>query len=79
MVLQWIECVFLGRVHLVQYILSSLTHPHLLTEQQVQGFILDLRNNPGGLVKSGLEVARLWMDGEAPIFNLTGRKAVGVW
>lgn len=42
----------------------------------MQGFILDLRNNPGGLVKSGMEVARLWMDGEAPVFNLTSRKAV---
>ena len=37
-----------------------------------EGFILDLRNNPGGLVTSSLEIAGLWMDGEMhpTIFNV---------
>jgi C-terminal processing protease CtpA/Prc len=38
-----------------------------------QGFILDLRSNPGGLVRAGLDVARLWLDGEdVPVFNVRG-------
>ena len=36
-----------------------------------EGFILDLRANPGGLVRAGLEVARLWLDGQdVPVFNV---------
>eukprot|EP00884_Botryococcus_braunii_P016131 jgi/Botrbrau1/3200/Bobra.37_2s0030.1 len=43
----------------------------------VDGFILDLRNNPGGLVKAGLDVARLWLDGSPTIFNVQGREEGG--
>lgn len=32
-----------------------------LTRQGAEGFILDLRNNPGGLLQSGIEIARLWL------------------
>lgn len=39
-----------------------------------EGFILDLRNNPGGLVRAGLDIARLWLDGNAAIFNVQGRE-----
>jgi len=36
-----------------------------LSENGAQGFILDLRNNGGGLVDSGVEIARLFLeDGE---------------
>ena len=38
-----------------------------------EGYILDLRNNPGGLVRAGLEVARLWMPGSPAVFNVQGR------
>ncbi|MCS6814862.1 MAG: S41 family peptidase [Cyanobacteria bacterium] len=27
-----------------------------------KGYILDLRNNPGGLLQAGIEIARLWLD-----------------
>ncbi len=33
-----------------------------LEKEGAQGYILDLRNNPGGLLQAGIEVARLWMD-----------------
>lgn len=33
-----------------------------LTEQQADAFVLDLRGNPGGLLYSSIEIARMWMD-----------------
>ncbi|GMH42932.1 hypothetical protein BSKO_10854 [Bryopsis sp. KO-2023] len=44
-----------------------------LEEQGVRAFILDLRNNPGGLVDAGMDVARLWLDGSPTIFKIAGR------
>lgn len=38
-----------------------------------EAFILDLRNNPGGLVRAGLDVARIFLDGPSAVFNVTGR------
>jgi C-terminal processing protease CtpA/Prc len=40
-----------------------------------EGYVLDLRNNPGGLVRAGLDIARLWLDGSAAIFNVQVRVA----
>jgi hypothetical protein len=37
------------------------------------GYVLDLRDNPGGLVQAGLDVARLWMDGAPDVFLVSGR------
>jgi carboxyl-terminal processing protease len=34
---------------------------HQLAQQGATGFILDLRNNPGGLLQAGIEIARLWL------------------
>ncbi|URR34867.1 S41 family peptidase [Thermosynechococcus sp. HN-54] len=34
----------------------------LLQRQNVQGFILDLRHNPGGLLEAGIEITRQWLD-----------------
>ncbi|NEQ95130.1 MAG: PDZ domain-containing protein [Cyanothece sp. SIO2G6] len=30
--------------------------------ERANGYILDLRNNPGGLLQAGIEIARLWLD-----------------
>jgi len=41
---------------------TELAHSiHQLEEEGAEGYILDLRNNPGGLLQSGIEIARLWM------------------
>ncbi|MBD1876088.1 PDZ domain-containing protein [Nodosilinea sp. FACHB-131] len=32
-----------------------------LAEQGAEGYLLDLRNNPGGLLQAGIEIARLWL------------------
>ncbi|KAI3437893.1 hypothetical protein D9Q98_000338 [Chlorella vulgaris] len=41
-----------------------------LKRDGVEGFILDLRNNPGGLVNAAMDIAGLWMDGPVPVFNI---------
>lgn len=33
-----------------------------LSQQQASGFVLDLRGNPGGLLFSSVEIARMWME-----------------
>lgn len=33
-----------------------------LKAQQVDGFVLDLRGNPGGLLESSIEIGRMWLD-----------------
>lgn len=33
-----------------------------LNGKQVDGFVLDLRSNPGGLLQSSIEIARMWYD-----------------
>lgn len=44
-----------------------------LENQGVQSYILDLRNNPGGLVKAGLDVAQIWLDGDETLVNTIDR------
>jgi carboxyl-terminal processing protease len=33
-----------------------------LTAQKVDGFVLDLRENPGGLLQASIDISRMWMD-----------------
>ena len=46
-----------------------------LQRDGVEAFILDLRNNPGGLVTSAMDVASIWLDGsiEPTIFSIQDR------
>ncbi|MED6215726.1 Carboxyl-terminal-processing peptidase 3, chloroplastic [Stylosanthes scabra] len=44
-----------------------------LENQGVHSYILDLRNNPGGLVKAGLDVAQMWLDGDETLVNTIDR------
>ncbi|MGF1514213.1 MAG: S41 family peptidase [Elainellaceae cyanobacterium] len=34
------------------------------------GYVLDLRNNPGGLLQSGIEISRLWLDKGAVVYTV---------
>lgn len=48
-----------------------------LEKQNASGYILDLRNNPGGLLTAGVEIARLWLEpGQTVVFTVDrdGRK-----
>jgi carboxyl-terminal processing protease len=33
-----------------------------LTDKKVDGYVLDLRGNPGGLLQASIEISRMWMD-----------------
>lgn len=43
--------------------------------QGVDGYILDLRNNPGGLLTAGIEIARLWLP-EGTIVYTVNRQGI---
>ncbi|XP_015694437.2 carboxyl-terminal-processing peptidase 3, chloroplastic isoform X1 [Oryza brachyantha] len=45
-----------------------------MENEGVQSYILDLRNNPGGLVKAGLDVAQMWLDGDETLVNTVDRE-----
>ncbi|KAL1194551.1 Carboxyl-terminal-processing peptidase 3 [Cardamine amara subsp. amara] len=51
---------------------------HEMENQDVQSYILDLRNNPGGLVKAGLDVAQLWLDGDETLVYTIDREGVAL-
>jgi len=44
-----------------------------LTRQNVEGFVLDLRGNPGGLLQSSIEISRMWMN-QGAIVRTVDRK-----
>lgn len=45
----------------------------VLQKDKVDGFVLDLRGNPGGLLQSSIEISRMWMD-EGGIVKTVNRK-----
>ncbi|MEO0769409.1 MAG: carboxyl-terminal processing protease CtpA [Cyanobacteria bacterium J06649_4] len=51
-----------------------------LTELEKQGadaYILDLRNNPGGLLQAGIEIARMWLDEGTVVYTVNRQGALG--
>lgn len=44
-----------------------------LEKEQVEGYILDLRSNPGGLLYSSVEIARMWLK-EGTIVSMVDRQ-----
>lgn len=46
-----------------------------LADQGAEGYLLDLRNNPGGLLQAGIEIARLWLP-EGTIVYTVNRQGI---
>lgn len=46
-------------------------------EQGVDAYILDLRNNPGGLLQAGVEIARMWMDQGTVVYTVNRQGSLG--
>ncbi|MBW4643316.1 MAG: PDZ domain-containing protein [Goleter apudmare HA4340-LM2] len=41
-----------------------------LEKKGAAGYVLDLRNNPGGLLQAGIEIARLWLDSGTIVYTV---------
>ncbi len=48
-----------------------------LEAKKVKGYILDLRNNPGGLLQAGVEIADLWMDPNPIVYTVDRHGVLG--
>lgn len=48
-----------------------------LDEQGADGYVLDLRNNPGGLLQAGVEIARLWLDKSTIVYTVNRQGTLG--
>ncbi|MGA7932837.1 MAG: carboxyl-terminal processing protease CtpA [Kovacikia sp.] len=48
-----------------------------LEQQGAEAYILDLRNNPGGLLQAGIEIARLWLDQGTVVYTVNRQGVMG--
>ncbi len=48
-----------------------------LEKQGAEAYILDLRNNPGGLLQAGIEIARMWINGGTIVYTVNRQGALG--
>jgi carboxyl-terminal processing protease len=48
-----------------------------LEKQGADAYILDLRNNPGGLLQAGIEIARLWLDKGTVVYTVNRQRTLG--
>ncbi|MBD2386981.1 carboxyl-terminal processing protease CtpA [Cylindrospermum sp. FACHB-282] len=64
----------IGYLRLTQFNANaSMELAHAITSLEKKGaaaYILDLRNNPGGLLQAGIEIARQWLDSGAIVYTV---------
>ncbi|MEB3280899.1 MAG: S41 family peptidase [Lyngbya sp.] len=48
-----------------------------LERQGAKAYVLDLRNNPGGLLQAGVEIARLWLDEGTIVYTVNRQGVLG--
>lgn len=64
----------IGYIRLNQFSANATQEVRLairaLEKQSVVGYVLDLRNNPGGLLQSGVDIANLWLDGGTIVYTV---------
>ncbi|WP_036483670.1 carboxyl-terminal processing protease CtpC [Myxosarcina sp. GI1] len=68
-----------GYIRLTQFSAQAATEMRQAIEdfesQQVEGYVLDLRSNPGGLLYSSIDIARMWLQ-EGKIVSTVDRKGI---
>lgn len=71
----------IGYLRLTQFNANaSMELAHAITSLEKKGaaaYILDLRNNPGGLLQSGIEIARLWLDSGTIVYTVNRQGVQG--
>ncbi len=64
----------IGYLRLTQFNANASTElAHAISSLEKKGaaaYILDLRNNPGGLLQAGIEIARLWLDSGTIVYTV---------
>ena len=64
----------IGYIRLTQFnanaTAQTATEIAKLEQQGADSYILDLRNNPGGLLQAGIEIARLWLDAGTIVYTV---------
>jgi len=64
----------IGYIRLSQFNANASTEvAHAIAQLDRQGaasYILDLRNNPGGLLQAGIDIARLWLDDATVVYTV---------
>lgn len=48
-----------------------------LENQGADAYVLDLRNNPGGLLNAGIEIARMWLDDGTIVYTVNRQGSLG--
>lgn len=71
----------IGYIRLTQFSANAPTEVtdaiDRLEEQGARAYILDLRNNPGGLLQAGIEIARLWLDQGTIVYTVNRQGMLG--
>ncbi|NEO52763.1 MAG: PDZ domain-containing protein [Okeania sp. SIO3B5] len=71
----------IGYIRLSQFNANAATEVSQAVEsfeqQGVIGYVLDLRNNPGGLLQAGIEIARLWLDDGTIVYTVNRQRFIG--
>lgn len=66
-----------GYIRLNQFNANAVTEVahsvNRLEKQGAKAFVLDLRNNPGGLLQAGIETARLWLEDGTIVYTVDRR------
>lgn len=75
------DSIPVGYIRLTQFSAnapSELTNAvNKLEKQGAKAYILDLRNNPGGLLQAGIEIARLWLDQGTVVYTVNRQGTLG--
>jgi carboxyl-terminal processing protease len=71
----------IGYIRLTQFSANAPTEVNRaitkLEKEGAKSYILDLRNNPGGLLQAGIDIARLWLDSGKIVYTVNRQGIVG--